>query len=503
MEIKRSVLLVILDGFGYRKNPYGNAIHAARKPFIDFLWDNFPHTTLHAAGQYVGLLPGMIGNSEVGHLTIGAGRTIPQAVTRIQNTINDGSFFNNEALTQSLKKLKKSKGRLHLMGLLSDAGVHSHEDHLFAFMKAARDAKIKQIIIHPFLDGRDTPPKSATIYLERLDKRLDKHSFIGSIHGRFYAMDRDKNWQRTEQSYTTLTETQPIEFTSWHEALEHYYEQNVTDEFIPPTQLSHEGIIRDGDGIIFFNFRPDRARQLTMAFVDPAFAAFPVKKFNLAFFLTPTDYGLNLPIAIMFKHVPVDETLKEVLSHAGKTILSIAETEKYAHVTYFFSGGHEKPWPHEKQILIPSIRAKNYIAHPEMSAQEITDAVCQSLEHDPKDFYLINYANADMVGHSGDFNATIKAIECLDHQLKQLYESAITKHNGIMYVTADHGNAEEKIDEKTGQPKTAHTTNDVPFIVVEKELFKKEFDLKLKTIADIAPFILEQMHIPIPQVMAR
>lgn len=493
MEIKRPTLLVILDGWGYRENPNGNAIANARKPFFDFLWQNFPHTILHASGQCVGLLPGMIGNSEVGHLAIGAGRTIPQAVTRIHNAIDDGSFFKNEALIQSLKKLKKSRGRLHLMGLLSDAGVHSHEKHLFAFMKAARDAGIKQLIIHPFLDGRDTPPKSSAIYLERLDKQLGHDSFIGSIHGRFYAMDRDKNWQRTEQSYTTLTETQPIEYTSWHDMLEHYYEQNITDEFVPPTQLSHDGIIRDGDGIIFFNFRPDRARQLTKAFMDPAFKDFQAKRFNLAFFLTPTDYGLNLPIAIMFKQTPVDGTLKEILSNAGKTIFSIAETEKYAHVTYFFSGGHETPWPHEKQVLIPSIHAKNYISHSEMSAQKITDAVLDSLKHDPKDFYLINYANADMVGHSGNFEATVKAVECLDQQLKQLYDCAITEFNGTMMVTSDHGNAEEKVDEKTGQPKTAHTTNDVPFIIVAQSLLKKELDFKLKSIADIAPFILEQI----------
>lgn len=503
MDKKGPLALVILDGYGYRTDPSGNAIAHAQKPTLDYLWQTYPHTILEAAGTAVGLLPDMIGNSEVGHLTIGAGRVVPQIITLIHRAIDDGSFFTNKLLNEQLKKINRGN-KLHIMGLLSDAGVHSHEKHLFAYREAAQQAGIKEIIIHPFLDGRDTPPQSAAVYLRRLADHIKNTEIrIGSIHGRYYAMDRDHHWDRIEQSYRVLTEEQNIAFRQWHEVLDYYYNKQIYDEFIPPTQLDHDAIIRDGDGIIFFNFRPDRARELTTAFVDPDFNAFKRKQLQLAFFLTTANYGLDLPVTSMFDQKPIHHTLKESISNAGKTIFSIAETEKYAHVTYFFGGGQEAPFAHEERLLIPSIPVKNYISHPEMSAKKITAAVLASLKNNPKDFYIINYANADMVGHSGDFAATVKAIECLDHEVKQLYDTIVLNDNGTLIVAADHGNAEEKFDPIANQPRTAHTKNPVPFIFIKKGLEDKTYAMPHDSIATIAPFILHDLNLAIPPEMQR
>jgi 2,3-bisphosphoglycerate-independent phosphoglycerate mutase len=503
MNTKQPFALVILDGYGYRTESIGNAVSNAHKPTLDYLWNTYPHTILDAAGKAVGLLPGMIGNSEVGHYTIGSGRIVPQMVTHIHQAIDDGSFFTNPLLVNTLKTLP-CNNKLHLIGLLSDAGVHSHIKHLIACIEAAHQANSRHIIIHPILDGRDTPPQSAAQYLALLSPYLDgTNTIIGSIHGRYYAMDRDRHWDRIEQSYRTLTESEPIMFTQWQEALDYYYRKNITDEFIPPTLLNKHAIVNDHDGIIFFNFRPDRARELTTAFVDPTFDHFARKKLSLSFFITLADYGINLPVTALYKQEPVHNTLKEVLNAAGKTMFSIAETEKYAHITYFFDGGKEKPYPHEERVLIPSIPVKNYIDHPAMSAHKITNAVLDSLAHDPRDFYLINYANADMVGHSGNFEATVKAVECLDSELKKLYEEIVVKNNGTLIITADHGNAEEKYDPQTGQPRTAHTTNPVPFIFIKKGLEHKASPLPQGSIATIAPFILGTMGIAIPVAMKR
>lgn len=499
---KTPIALVILDGLGYREETQFNAVFHAYTPTLDHWLATYPHTLLKASGKAVGLLENYMGNSEVGHLTIGSGRTIPQAISIIHETIDNKSFFSNKLLLNKLNNIKERCSTLHIMGLLSDAGVHAHEKHMYAFLDAASQSGIKQIMVHPFLDGRDTPPQSAALYLERLEKILATigNGKIGSIHGRFYAMDRDNNWKRTEKSYRILTEKQDQQFDTWQEALEYYYKQGITDEFIPPTQLRTMHVIHDNDGIIFCNYRADRARQLTACFVDSTFNHFPVKKYDLSFFITATNYG-TLPTDILFPQQPIRNTLKEILSRSGKSLYTIAESEKYAHVTYFFSGGREEPFPQEERILIQSIPAKNYINYPEMSAQKITDAVIQSLNTNPKDFYLINYANPDMVAHSGNFEATVKAIECVDQELKKLYEIIVKKMNGILYVTADHGNAEEMFDEKSGQPKTAHTNNPVYFIMIQQGLENKNISLPLKTIANIAPFILKQMHIEIPQEM--
>ena len=499
----KPVALVILDGYGYRKETDYNAVTQAHKPTLDYLFQTYPHTLLEASGTAVGLLPGYIGNSEVGHLTIGAGRVITQPVTMIHNAITDGSFFTNQKLQTALHQLPKNK-KLHIIGLLSDAGVHSHIDQLFAFIKAAHDAGIRHIIVHPFLDGRDVAPRSAALYLKQLEQTIKPYGgIIGSIQGRFYAMDRDNNWDRTAQSYHALTEQEPIHFKDWHSAIDYYYAKNITDEFIPPTQLTHDGIIADGDGVIFFNFRPDRARQLTESFIDPKLNTFEHTQPRLTFFVTPVDYGTPVHTTVLFEQKPIADTFKEILSHAGKTMFTIAETEKYAHVTYFFDGGRQEPFPHEDRVLIQSIRAKNYVEYPEMSAQTITNAVLESLKNNTHDFYLINYANADMVGHSGDLQATIKAIECLDKQIKQLFDTIVIKMHGTLYITADHGNAEEKWDYKAKQPHTAHTANMVPFIMAKIGFEHSQTDLPLQTITDIAPYIVHNIGVQIPTEMLK
>lgn len=505
---KNITALVIMDGFGISENKKYNPtsllcsyegqgpIAVAKKPTIDYLIANYPNTILRASGKYVGLPEGFIGNSQVGHLTIGQGAIIPQALSIINESIEDNSFFKNKVLNNDLEKLSQSNGNLHIIGLLSDAGVHSHENHLFAFIKAASNFNIKKIYLHLILDGRDEAPESAVIYLKRLEDYIKPYTniFIGSIQGRFYAMDRDKNYQRTEESFKTLTSVQEIKFNNWQNALKYYYAQNVTDEFIPPTLLDSNSTIKNGDGIIFFNFRPDRARQLTSYLL----------KLDLTFFLTPVSYGPNQTQAspggyagqadVMFKTVALKDNLMDILAQKNLTTYSIAETEKYAHITYFFRGGREEHYKTETQVLVPSIKTKDYINHPEMSANEITDKVIASLENDPKDFYLINYANADMVGHSGDFDATIKAIECLDKQLKRLYEEIVLKLNGTLYITSDHGNAEIKFDEKTLQPSKAHTTNPVPFIFIRKDLKGKKIELPLSGLSDIKSFILMNLE---------
>ena len=495
MKVTEPIALVILDGYGYSKTINYNAIAHAKKNTLDLLMKIYPHTLLDAAGPAVGLLPGYPGNSEVGHLTIGAGRTIVQPITFIHDAIQDGSFYSNPVLINTLQTLPPSK-KLHLIGLVSDGGVHSHIEHLFAYIKAAHNAGINTIVIHALLDGRDSSPRSAPYYLEQLQKYLTKYgAIIGSIQGRFFAMDRDKNWDRTAQSYYALTQPETIKFSSWQHAINYYYAHKISDEFIPPTQLTHDGIIRNGDGIIFFNFRPDRARQLTACFIDKNIKPFERTNPQLTFFITPTDYGLTKHTTVLFKSEQITNTLKDILSNAGKRIFSIAETEKYAHITYFFNGGKEAAVPHEKRVLIQSIRTKNYIMHPEMSAQKITNAVLKSLKTDPYDFYLINYANADMVGHSGNFGATVKAIECLDAQIKKLYDNIVTKMHGTLFITADHGNAEKKWDYRTKQAHTAHTTSKVPFLIVEDKLQNSNIHLPIQSLADIAPFILNSMGI--------
>jgi 2,3-bisphosphoglycerate-independent phosphoglycerate mutase len=346
----------------------------------------------------------------------------------IHGSIAVKSFFKNELLVSNLKKIAAQKSALHIMGLLSDAGVHSDIEHLYAFLDAAHQHKVKYVYIHAFLDGRDTPPKSAATYLELLENAIVAFGYgaLGSIHGRFYAMDRDNNWDRTQKCYRVLTTPSDEMPTPWQDVLEQQYAQGLTDEFIIPTQIDPTSTIQAGDGVIFFNIRPDRARQLTSCFVETPFNHFPMTHIPLTSFITPVTYSNTLNTTVLFPSKLIHPTLKEVISDAGKSIFSIAETEKYAHVTYFFGGGAEQPFPHETRVLIPSIKARTYVENPQMSAAKITDAVLASLQNNPCDFYLINYANADMVGHSGNLPATIKAVECVDHELGRLYKDYIT-----------------------------------------------------------------------------
>jgi 2,3-bisphosphoglycerate-independent phosphoglycerate mutase len=508
MTKNNPVALVILDGFGYSTEKKYNAIAQAQMPNFNTWWNIYPHAIIKAAGQAVGLPDGFIGNSEVGHLTLGAGRIIQQPMKVWLDSIDDGSFIHNKVMLDGFRQLLDVGGALHIMGLLSDAGIHAHEKQLYASIAAAVDAGIKKIIVHPFLDGRDVAPRSAHEYLERLDnyiKQYNSHVIIGSIHGRFYAMDRDHNWERIEKSYCVLTEKQNGPYEAWENVLEHNYAQNITDEFIPPTQLNAEGYIHNGDGILFCNVRPDRARELTRCFMQSYFAQeflpFVLKPLNLTFFMTPVVYDEHFSTIVLFPRQPVFNTLKDVLAEHGKTIFTIAETEKYAHVTYFFRGENEEPVATEMRTMVHSIPVKNYINNPCMSAEEITKSVLQALASNKYDFYFINYANADMVGHSGDLQATVKAVECLDAQLKLLYDVLVQEKKGTLYITADHGKAEQMYSTVTKQVHTAHTGNPVPFIMIKKEYKKNVVQLSLAQLSEVAPFILHNMDIPVPEAM--
>lgn len=504
---KRPQALIILDGFGYRDQLAYNAILRARTPMLQFLFNNYPYTYLQASGKAVGLPAGSMGNSEVGHLTIGAGRIIKQPISLINDMIKNGLFCTDSTTEVILKKTIESNSTIHVMGLLSDANVHSNYTHLDAFLKLCAQKNYKNVIIHPFLDGRDTPPRSAAHYLQHLQNTIENLNTgkIGTLHGRFYSMDRDHNWDRTEKSYQVLTTPKQSRelFSNWQSMLESYYAQSITDEFIPPTAVTTDCHIKSGDCIFFFNTRPDRARQLTAAFINPKFNSFTREKIVLHGFITPVPYDKksNLPTHALLKREAIQNTLKEVLNNQGYSIVSVAETEKYAHITYFFNGEKEDILSHEERILIKSIPAHNYIEHPQMSAPQITDAVIDSLTKNLKDFYLINYANADMVGHSGSLEATVEAIECIDQQISTLYDHVVKQYNGILYITADHGNAETMFDTITHQPHTSHTTNPVPFILVDTQYKKLPYLLTLKGLSDIAPFILAYNHIPIPREM--
>jgi len=501
------IALVILDGFGYSTEKKYNAIAHAHMPHFNQWWQRYPHAILSAAGKSVGLPDNMIGNSEVGHLTIGAGRIIKQPMQVWLDSIADGTFADNKVLVEQFAKLQSVGGVLHILGLLSDAGVHAHEAQIHAVITAAVQAGIKKIVVHPFLDGRDVSPQSAHDYLQRLVQLAKYYNHdqvvIGSLHGRFYSMDRDNNWDRIEKSYRVLTEKQPEPYEPWEKVLERNYAHNITDEFIPPTQLDSAGVIHNGDGILFCNVRPDRARELTQCFTQEHFVHFTPKPLKLTFFMTPIEYGNDVVTTVLFPRDDVRNTLKDILAEHNKTIFTIAETEKYAHVTYFFRGEKEEPVKTETRKMIHSIVGENYINIPEMSANEITQSVIETLEKNPCDFYLINYANADMVGHSGDFDATIKAVECLDRQLGVLYDEIVEKMNGILYITADHGNAEDMFDEATGQPRTAHTSNPVPFIMITKNFEGNGATLPLTELSDIAPFILRNMGLEVPGEMVK
>lgn len=501
--MRAPTVLVILDGLGYCKETAYNAVAQAKAPTLNDLLAHYPHTLLQASGTAVGLLPDMVGNSEVGHMTIGAGRIILQPVAQMDALIKSGRLCVHPLIKDNFVQLAAQGKTLHIMGLLSDAGVHAHEQHLFDLIDCAKNYGIKHIAVHCFLDGRDSPPRSAAVYLERLEKHIAGMSgvYIADMCGRFYAMDRNKEWQRTQKAYELLTQSHEVRFKSWSDALQSYYSQNVSDEFIPPIQLTHEGVVHDGDGIVFFNYRPDRARQLTRAFVDPQFFDFKRTLIPLAFFVTPTVYDNALPTDSLLDGRAITNTLMDVLCARGLTTFAIAETEKYAHVTYFFNAGNEVMHANETRVVIPSISVQTYRDVPCMRAPEITQHILASLQDCRKDFYVVNYANPDMVGHSGDLTATVNAIECLDKQLAQLYDVVVKQLNGTLYITADHGNAELMWDEASNQPHTAHTNNPVEFIMINNAVKDKKMSLPLHGLKDIAPFILHNLGIKVPAEM--
>ena len=504
------VMLVILDGWGYGKKSEDNAVYLAKTPNMDRWQKEYPFTTLVAHNGQVGLPEGQMGNSEVGHLNIGAGRIVYQDFTRINNAIESGELASNPVLLELVDKTIQNRTALHFCGLLSDGGVHSHIDHLLAMVDIASKRGLEKIFIHCFMDGRDTPPKSGLEYLERLHYGLEKIGTgkIATISGRFYAMDRDTRWDRVHVAWQALVEGEGNRATDPVEALKAAYVKGETDEFVHPINICDNkgpvALVEENDSLLFFNFRADRARQLTQAFTDPKFSEFS-KKISPALleFVTCTQYQKDFDFPVLFPPIHLSHILGEEVSNHGLNQLRIAETEKYAHVTYFFNGGRETVFKNEERILIESPRdVATYDLKPEMSAQKITDALLKRVSEKEYALIVLNYANCDMVGHSGLISATIKACETVDGCLGQLVTS-FTEAGGIVLITADHGNADimSTIDHNTNTPYTAHTTNPVPFLLIS-ERHKGRSLMEGRALKDIAPTILTLMELPIPDEMS-
>ncbi len=499
---RKPVMLMILDGFGINPNEKGNAVAIANTPNIDKLKKTWPTTIIHTSGLDVGLPEGQMGNSEVGHTNIGAGRIVYQDLTRITKSIEDGDFFSIKEFADAIDNCKKNNSNLHIMGLLSDGGVHSHIRHLVALLEFAKRKDFENVYVHCFMDGRDTPPTSGEGYIAKLEEKMKEKGVgkIATIEGRFYAMDRDKRWNRVKEAYDAMVNGVGEEATSALGAIEASYQKEVFDEFVKPTVIcngdSPVATIKDNDSVIFFNFRPDRAREITRTLVDKDFNEFETKKMNL-FFVCFTQYDETMPnVKIAFEPETLVNTFGEYISKKGLKQLRIAETEKYAHVTFFFNGGEEKEYEGEDRILVPSPKVETYDLKPEMSALEVTDKVVEAINSGKYDSIILNYANPDMVGHTGSLEAAVKAVETIDGCVGKVVE-AIEKQNGILIITADHGNAEQMIDYKTGEPQTAHTTNPVPLILVGLEGVK----LKEGKLADLAPTMLDIMGLEKPQEM--
>lgn len=499
---KKLTMLMILDGFGINDNEKGNAVKLANTPNIDRLMKTCPTTEVYTSGLNVGLPDGQMGNSEVGHTNIGAGRIVYQELTRITKSIEDGDFFSIPEFVEAIENCKKNNSKLHIMGLLSDGGVHSHIRHLFALLELAKRRDFEDVYVHCFLDGRDTPPASAEGYIMQLEEKMKEKEVgrIASISGRFYAMDRDKRWQRVKKTYDALVNGTGEKATSAVTAIESSYQKEIFDEFVEPTVIVNGeapiATIEKNDSVIFFNFRPDRAREITRTLVDKEFNGFETKDLNL-YFVCMTPYDETMPnVKVAFKKEPLKNTFGEYISNNGLTQLRIAETEKYAHVTFFFNGGEEKQYKGEDRILVPSPKVETYDLKPEMSAIEVTDKVVEAIKSEKYDSIILNYANPDMVGHTGNLEASIKAIETIDNCVGRVIEE-INKVNGICLITADHGNSEQMIDYKTGEPHTAHTTNPVPLILVGME----GVTLKTGKLADLAPTMLDIMGLKKPDEM--
>ena len=499
---KKLTMLMILDGFGKNPKKEGNAIELAKTPNIDKLMKENPTTTIYTSGLHVGLPDGQMGNSEVGHTNIGAGRIVYQELTRITKSIEDGDFFSIPEFVEAIENCKKNNSKLHIMGLLSDGGVHSHIRHLFALLELAKRRDFEDVYVHCFLDGRDTPPASAENYIMQLEEKIKEKGVgkIASISGRFYSMDRDKRWQRIQKTYDALVKGVGEKSSSAIAAIESSYQKEIFDEFVVPTVITNGespiATIENNDSVIFFNFRPDRAREITRTLVDKEFNEFETKKMNL-YFVCMTPYDETMPnVKVAFKKERLENTFGEYISNLGYTQLRIAETEKYAHVTFFFNGGEEKQYKGEDRILVPSPKVETYDLKPEMSAIEVTDKVVEAIESEKYNNIILNFANPDMVGHTGNLEAAIKAIETIDECVGRVI-NAIDKVNGTLLITADHGNSEQMIDYKTGEPHTAHTTNPVPLILYGME----NVTLNTGKLADLAPTMLDIMGLEKPQEM--
>ncbi|WP_297964930.1 2,3-bisphosphoglycerate-independent phosphoglycerate mutase [uncultured Anaerovibrio sp.] len=493
------VALIIMDGYGNGKTcDPNNAVQIAKTPVIDGLRQNFPSTHIQASGEFVGLPDGQMGNSEVGHTNIGAGRIIYQALTRITKAIKDGDFFKNEALVSVASEAKANGGALHLMGLVSPGGVHSHSEHLYGLLQFAKDQGFKEVYVHAFLDGRDVDPSSAAEYIAELESKIAEIGCgrIATLSGRYYAMDRDNRWDRVQKAYEAIALGKGVAADEAVGAVKASYANDVTDEFVVPAVVGDYKGVKDGDGVVFFNFRPDRARELTHAFTDAEFGGFDRKALKLSF-ATMTQYEEGLNVKVAYPPEAITNTLGEIIARNGMTQLRIAETEKYAHVTFFFNCGVEEPYNGEDRILVPSPKVATYDLQPEMSAIEVTDKVVEAIKSGKYDFIILNYANGDMVGHTGVIEAAVKAVETVDTCVGRFVE-AIREVGGEVCITADHGNADQMVDPETGAPFTAHTTNTVPFIVVSDRVGWIASDGAL---CDIAPTLLTLAGMEIPAEM--
>lgn len=500
------VVLVILDGWGYRKDSENNAIALAKTPVMDSLLEVYPHTLINASGKLVGLPHGQMGNSEVGHLNIGAGRIVPQELVKISDAVEDGSIFKNDTLQEICQNVIQSQGKLHLMGLCSDGGVHSHIDHLLALLDLAKLQGIAEVCVHVITDGRDTSTHDGINYIRVIEEHIAKIGLgkIVTICGRYYAMDRDRRWDRVKKAYDLYTIDGTGDGRTAVQVMEDSYKENIDDEFIEPTRIA-KGAVESGDGVIFYNFRPDRARQLCYALTMDDFQGFDRQKIENLSFVTFTQYDPNFPVKVVFEPQVLTNILGEVIAHAGLKQFRTAETEKYPHVTYFFNGGLEEPLEGEDRQMVQSPMVTTYDQAPAMAAPELTEIASKAITKGIYSLVVINYANPDMVGHTGELEPAIKAIETVDHCLGKLLK-AINQVGGTTLITADHGNAEYMKDEK-GNPSTAHTTNPVPFILVEGEgrkIVGHGGNVKLKEngkLADIAPTILQILQLPQPPEM--
>ena len=498
---KKPIALIIMDGFGYNHKDYGNAIRAAKTPNIDRLLANYPHTLIGASGMDVGLPEGQMGNSEVGHTNIGAGRIVYQELTRITKSIKDGEFFSNEAFTAAVENCKKNDSALHLFGLLSNGGVHSHNSHLYGLLELAKKAGLTKVYVHCFMDGRDVPPTSGVDFVAELEEKLKEIGVgkIATVMGRYYAMDRDNRWERVGKAYDAMVYGEGNKADNAVDAIKASYAADVTDEFVVPTVIDENGKISANDSVIFFNFRPDRARELTRTFCDDSFDGFERGDRVKTTFVCFTEYDATIENKMVaFVKESITNTFGQFLADNGLKQARIAETEKYAHVTFFFNGGVEEPNEGEDRILVKSPKVATYDLKPEMSAYEVCDKLVGAIKSENYDVIVINFANPDMVGHTGVQEAAIKAVEAVDECVGKAVE-ALKEVDGQMFICADHGNAEQLIDEETGEPFTAHTTNPVPFILVNADPAYKLREGGC--LADIAPTLIELMGMQQPAEM--